>query len=79
MIQKRCETGSVLNIIPIIDLEAFTMQHFMANKEQALFFTHIQTLIVALFALRQCDNKRGTEHIMSVNIRAAKSGQAISG
>lgn len=68
-----------MDIIPIIDLEVFTMQHFMANKEQALFFTQIQTLIVALFALRQSDNKRGTEHIMLVNIRAAKSGQAISG
>ncbi len=79
MIQKRCETGSVLNIIPIIDLEVFIMQHFMANKEQALFFTQIQTLIVALFVLRQSDNKRGTEHIMSVNIRAAESGQTISG
>lgn len=79
MIQKRCETGSVLNIIPIIDLEVFTMQHFMANKEQAMFFTQIQTLIVALFALRQCANKRGTEQIMSVNIRAGKSGQVISG
>lgn len=68
-----------MNIIHIIDLEVFTMHHFTANKDQALFFTQIQTLIVALFALRQCDNKRGTEHIMSVNIRAGKSGQVISG
>lgn len=63
----------------MIDLEVFTMEHFMENKDRALFFTQIQALIVTLFALRRCDNKRGTEHIMSVNIRAGKSGQAISG
>lgn len=66
-----------MNIIPSIDLEVFTMHYFTADKDQAMFFA--QTLIVALFALRQCSNKRGTEHIMSVNIRVGKSGLAISG
>lgn len=68
-----------MNIKPIIDLEVFTMHYFTADKDQAMFFAQTQTLIVALFALRQCRYKRGTEHIMSVNIRAGKSGLAISG
>jgi len=71
--------GSILNIIPIIDLEVFTMHYFTADKDQGMFFAQTQTLIVALFALRQSSNKRGTDHIMLVNIRAGKSGLAISG
>lgn len=67
-----------MSIIPIIDLEVFTMHYFTADKDQAMFFAQTQTLIVALFALRQCNNKSGTEHIMSVNIRVGKSGLAIS-